>query len=171
MEQKLIDYFKQKHQPLAIILHGSRAVGKEKEHSDWDTFFVLKEPRKIYREIVFGQNCEGANIGYPISDVDLKKHAWSLRRGNARVLFEVDGIGTEILERCAKITESELPMSKEEWQSWQAWYAARIDSMKDYRDDPVAVTIKIGHIYQTSVVLWFEKHKGHSAPSVYFIQS
>jgi hypothetical protein len=167
MEEKLIAYFKEKHNPLAIILHGSRAVGKEREHSDWDMVFIMPEPKKIGREIVFGQNCEGPTLVHPISDENLQKYLWSFRKGNAKVLFDTNGIGQEILDRAAQINANVPKLDQAQWRVWNIWFLGRIGSMKDYKDDPVAFMIKLGKIFELSVQLWFEKYKGTETPSVY----
>ncbi|MCU0660194.1 MAG: nucleotidyltransferase domain-containing protein [Candidatus Pacebacteria bacterium] len=43
MEQSIIEYLKEKYSPRAIILAGSRAIGKETEDSDWDIFVFAEK--------------------------------------------------------------------------------------------------------------------------------
>ena len=37
IENALTDILRRKYSPTAVLLHGSRAVGKERDNSDWDT--------------------------------------------------------------------------------------------------------------------------------------
>ena len=54
MEQKLTQYIIEKYSPLAVLLHGSRASGNERPHSDWDFAILVNEDIKVEREIVDG---------------------------------------------------------------------------------------------------------------------
>ena len=55
MQEGIVNHLKEIHKPDAIILHGSRARGKEREHSDWDFIFLynnatdVKNGRELYR--------------------------------------------------------------------------------------------------------------------------
>jgi predicted nucleotidyltransferase len=39
-KDKIATYLKDKYDPEALILHGSRAAGQATEHSDWDIFML-----------------------------------------------------------------------------------------------------------------------------------
>ena len=56
MKEKLVEYLKEKYNPVAIVLHGSRANGNAREHSDWDFVVFTTSDMNPYREVVFGTN-------------------------------------------------------------------------------------------------------------------
>jgi len=58
IEQKLVDYLKAKYSPLAILIHGSRASGFAREHSDWDFAILVDKDTQVDREIIDGANIE-----------------------------------------------------------------------------------------------------------------
>lgn len=47
LEQKIVSFLREKYNPLAIVLHGSRANGNAKENSDWDIYLFLGEAREL----------------------------------------------------------------------------------------------------------------------------
>ena len=69
-EQKIVAVLKEKYNPVAIFLHGSRAVGKERVHSDWDIvmLFTGDIPRKGYREEIEGEDVEWKAFNVPAEE-------------------------------------------------------------------------------------------------------
>ncbi len=169
MEQKLKDYFIEEYKPLAILLHGSRAIGKEREHSDWDFVFIIDKPNpEMRRKIIFGQNCEHKLLFHPVSDEVSKKDAWHLREGNVKIIYDPQGIGAELLSRTAKIAKNKTEWSKEDKIAWSAYVQGRIDAMLDYQNDDIAFAIKSGDMIRVSITLWFDIKKNWlNAPQVY----
>lgn len=169
MEQKLTEYFIEHYKPLAILLHGSRAVGKEKEHSDWDFVFIMdKQNPEMHRKIIFGQNCEHKVLMYPFAEDVVKKEAWHFREGNVRVVYDPQNIATELLTKAAEKAKQKTVWTEGDKEAWSAYVLGRIDSMIDYQDEPIAFALKTGDLLRTAIQLWFDVKKNQmNPPQVY----
>ena len=53
-EEKLVEYLVAKYDPLAIILHGSRASGTNRPHSDWDLVLLVDKDTPTEQVLVDG---------------------------------------------------------------------------------------------------------------------
>jgi hypothetical protein len=169
MEEKLKEYFIEHYKPLAILLHGSRAVGKEREHSDWDFIFVMDKPNpEMRRKIIFGQNCEHKIFIYPFADDIVKKDAWHLREGNVRVVYDPQNICTELLAKAAAKAKDKPTWTPADKEAWSAYVLGRIGGMRDYLDEPIAFYGKSDDLIKIAITLWFDIKKGWmNAPQVY----
>ena len=66
-QQKIVEILREKYNPIAILLHGSRAVGKARSHSDWDIIMIIRDqiPRRQYRESIDGEDVEWKAFNIP----------------------------------------------------------------------------------------------------------
>ena len=98
MEEKITTYLKERYSPDAIILHGSRAIGEAREHSDWDFIFLYKsEPTAgAFREFIEEQNIEVQSLITPITEENLLDTV-GLKLQNARIIFFLFSLATDLL--------------------------------------------------------------------------
>lgn len=136
MEQKLVEYFKEKYNPLAIILHGSRARGMSRPQSDWDIFLITDQPRSLAggAEVVEGQMLDPEFLTLPLSDADIEKHILKLR--NAKILHDTDDQGKSLVDRANIKAAEGINLTKEEIENSKYFLMRVLTRLEDSIDDP-----------------------------------
>lgn len=156
MQDAIVAYIKEKYQPTAIILHGSRARGKERPHSDWD--FILLFDGEITtengRELYQGHNLEFSTHSLPAAYEDIE-NLFSTKLQLAKVLYEKNGEGTKLLELAAAIYEEGVRWSPERVADHQLWMNGRIDGMRDSIDNPLIFAKFLADFYQRVFNYWY----------------
>lgn len=166
MEQKLTDYLINKYAPVALILHGSRANGYAREHSDWD-FVILTNAdcKPLTREMVFGANIEIKQILLPVSpDTFL---GFFFRPENVKILYDPESRAVELLEKNTKIIEKGNGFTEADISKRNAFLLSALDGIQDYHDDPLCLFDKKINFYSKIVESWFRFHKKEFEPSHY----
>jgi len=97
-QDKVVSYLKDKYDPKALILHGSRAAGQATEHSDWDIFvFDTQElPNETGRK--FGAELDIVSKQLPINTTQDVEDQFGCQLKHAEVLHDTGGVGKSILE-------------------------------------------------------------------------
>lgn len=169
MEQKLTQYIIEKYSPLAVLLHGSRASGNERPHSDWDFAILVNENIEVEREIIDGQNIEIMVLVIPMPELnDRNKHPWLvLREGNVKVLFDPENMATAIIDKVTSFYKIPPHFSDVDMSSHKAWFRSKIDGMIDYRDEPEAFFAKQSELYPRIIMYWFHFVRRTYVPQVY----
>lgn len=159
MKEKLIEYLKEKYNPVAIVLHGSRANGNAREHSDWDFIIFTREKVNAYRDIQFGANFEIKEVALPVNDV------WStlgfiFRKENTEILYDPENIVPELLDRNMKFFKQGNTFEEKDRLARYAFLRWAIDTIGDYRDNDLIIFKKKSDFYDRAVPAWFRfKHK------------
>src|SRR3989344_9589319 len=99
-EKEIANELREKYKPRAIVLHGSRAIGKARPRSDWDVFLLFsgKIPKNMNREVVAGEDVEWKAVLLPVEDAHIQD-TFGIQLQYARVLLEESGEGTELIAR------------------------------------------------------------------------
>ena len=164
MEKTIIEYLKNKYNPATIILHGSRASGNEREHSDWDfiLFYTTSDNPGDFRELIQGQNVEVQSVLLPVEDV-LKVFGTKLQY--ARVVFETATEGSDILNRASKLYLQGTPWDKGFPAGPMLWMQGRVDGMKDSVDSSEEFLRYFSQFYVRALSYWYViLHKEYSQP-------
>lgn len=155
MEQEITNYLRETFNPSAIILHGSRASGHERPHSDWDIVLLYNTAtigkingRLIYEE----QNIEYSHHQTPVQDV-MKEFGVKLQ--NARVLWEEGGVGRDLLSDASHVYAAGLQWTDEERYSHSLWMRSRIDGMQDAVDSPLLFEKYATDFYSRITNYWY----------------
>ncbi len=161
MKEKLIEYIKGKYNPVAIVLHGSRANGNAKEHSDWDFLIFTKSDTDPYREVVFGANIEIKQALLPISDSEVSRaFGYYFRKENTETLFDPENIVEDFLAKNEEVLAKGNNFDEKDISARYAFLKYDIDGMRDYRDDRIAVFNRKADFYNRAAPAWFRfKHK------------
>ena len=169
MEQKLTQYIIEKYSPLAVLLHGSRASGNERPHSDRDFAILVNEDIKVEREIVDGQNIEILALIVPMPELNNQnKHPWLvLRDGNVKVVYDPENIARNIIDTVTQFYEIPPYFSDADISSHKAWFRSKLDGMIDYRDDKEAFFVKLSELYPRIIMYWFHFIRRTYVPQVY----
>ena len=97
-KDKIITYLKDKHDPEALILHGSRAAGQATENSDWDIFmFDTQElPNETGRKL--GAELDIVSKQLPINTIKDVEDQFGCQLKHAELLHDTGGVGKRILK-------------------------------------------------------------------------
>ena len=167
-KQKIIDVLRQKYNPVAILLHGSRAVGMEREHSDWDVYMIFdhKIPRRSYREEIAGEDVEWKSFLIP-SEEESIMGVFDIYLQFAQVLWEKDLVGTDIIQR-AKLVYSKGPaLTSEEVAGYKQYMAHKLLGMEDDIESPELFFRHLGVFANRSVNYWYEIKKNEFSKPLY----
>ncbi|MES2623547.1 MAG: nucleotidyltransferase domain-containing protein [Patescibacteria group bacterium] len=165
IEAKLTTYILEKYNPLAIILHGSRANGNAREHADWDIAIITSEKKRPHREIVFGANVEYKEIVVPIPERTLISFA--LRTGNTKILHDTDSLAEKLIEQDDSVIEKGIEFTESERRARHAYLLSAIDGMRDYTDNSYILFDKKTDFFTRMTGAWFTFIAREYQPSPY----
>lgn len=165
-EQELTKYLKEKYNPTALVLHGSRANGMSREHSDWDfVMFTKQDVNPLTREIIFGANLELKQIVLPVPEG--KFLGFFLRTENTKILHDPESIAKRIIGlNDARVKEGNQ-FTQEDRTKRYAFLSSALDGIGDYKDDPLNLFDKKIGFYTKIVDAWFRFKKNEFEPSHY----
>lgn len=154
MEQDIIAHIKDGYHPDAIILHGSRARGKERDHSDWDFIFLYNELTDIKsgRELYQQQNLEFSVYVLPPSDI---YEQFGTKLQGAKVLYEKENEGTILLQQATDYYGLGVHWSDEKIADHRLWIMGRINGMEDNADNPIIFTKYYTDFYSRIFNYWY----------------
>jgi predicted nucleotidyltransferase len=158
-KQEIVDYLRKVYKPSAIILHGSRATGNEREHSDWDIFLIFKEtPTKNKgRERIVGEDVEWKVLTIPIDDNKIYDNAGVFLQ-YAEVLWEEETVGTDLMNQAKRVYSLGSQIDPQTHDACRQFLEHKLNGMKD----DVAVNdyaLFLKHHYEfflRAVNWWFE---------------
>ena len=167
VQEQIIDFLRQKYNPIAILLHGSRAVGKARPHSDWDILMLFDGPvpRKGYREEIAGSDVEWKAYMLPIlseSIVDV----FDVYLQFAVVLWERNGEGSDLLNRAkAEYAKGPKPYTEDETSREKQYFAHKVLGLEDDKETQYLFFRHQCVLRTLALRLWFEfRNKKFSQP-------
>lgn len=166
-EKKLTDHIVRKYDPVAVVLHGSRASGYARTHSDWDFAILVNKDTEVEREIIDGMNFEIRALKLPYNEKSIKDGWIALREGNTKILFDPTDITKDIINAITKHYNTPRVWKNSEIFAAKAWFRSQIDGMIDYQDDQLAFFRKLGELYLKAMQGWFHFIHNEYMPQVY----
>ena len=156
MQEGIVNHLKEIHKPDAIILHGSRARGKEREHSDWDFIFLynnatdVKNGRELYRN----QNIEFSvhSLANNIEDIE---NEFSTKLQQAKVVYEKNKEGTNLLKQAESLYKQGVHWTSDKLNDHKLWMQGRINGMRDNVDNSTVFTKYLADLYQRLFNYWY----------------
>lgn len=167
IEQKLTQYVIKKYNPVAILLHGSRASGNARKHSDWDFAILVNEKISANREIIDDQNIEFRVLVLPLMD-EIENQWLVLRKGNVKILHDPQNKTSEIIEKITTFYNLPREFSEEDIKGHGAWFRSQIDGMIDYKNEQEAFFRKLSELYPRTIMYWFHFIQYTYMPQVYY---
>lgn len=165
-EEELTSYLLEKYDPVALVLHGSRANGWSREHSDWDfVLFTNKDAKPLTREIVFGANIELKQIILPVPEG--KFLGFFFRTENTKILHDPEGIAEKLIKLNDGIVQMGNNYTAEDRIKRYAFLCSALDGIVDYADEPMNMFDKKIDFYTRAVDSWFRFFKNEFEPSHY----
>lgn len=160
----ITEYLKEKYEPSAIILHGSRANNMARDHSDWD-FILLYESTEnpgSFREKINDQNVEIQSAQLPVEDI---LDVFGNKLQYAKALYEKGDEGTELLKRAKELYQRGF-VWPETWPNGvDLWMQGRIGGMEDNMKDPLLFYRYFSQFYPRAISDWFRVlHREYSKP-------
>ena len=107
-QNQIVEYLRENYKPDAIVLHGSRATGMQRPHSDWDIIllFNAQPERSSKREEIAGEDVEWKTILLPVTGDNILD-VCGVQFQFTKLLWEKDGVGTELLAQANTFFRSE----------------------------------------------------------------
>lgn len=109
--QKIIEYIKNRYEPISVIVYGSFADGSNNRHSDFDALVIVKDGEKLH-DVSFVNEIQLDVFVYPVSyfesDFDC---AEIIQIFDGKIILDNDGVGQKLKERVNGYLES-LPYKK-----------------------------------------------------------
>lgn len=166
LEQEIISHLKEKFNPEAIVLVGSRANGEETASSDWD--FVLYSPKEYLAssEYFKDQFLDIEFIKLPIvSDEHILQTSFAPDT-RMKILLDTPHKSMErIVKRTLKkYEEGPKPLTEEEREKRRLRIDRLIQKIESRPDDEGYVFTFVGAIYEFGIRYWFELQQKWSQP-------
>lgn len=154
MQNTIVEYLKENFLPDSIILHGSRARGKERPHSDWDFILLYRQPTLVKngRLFVDGQNVEYSVAVLPVTDIF---GMFDTKLNKAKVIFDTDDIGTKIIADATAYYNIGVHWDEEKRSAHKLWLEGRIAGMRDNIDNSLLFQKYFGDFYGRIFNYWY----------------
>jgi predicted nucleotidyltransferase len=167
IEQKLVQHLVQKYNPRAMLIHGSRAEGFAREHSDWDFAIFVDKEIEGDREIIEGQNVEVRVLVLPFDENKIGDRWLVVREGNIKVVYDPENILEGIIEKVTTYYNQPLIHTEADISGHRAWYRSQLDGMIDYQNEQEAFFRKLAELYMRTIRYWFNFKHNTYMPQVY----
>ncbi len=155
-EQKLTEYLVEKYRPLAIILHGSRARGNNRPHSDWDVDLLVKQDTPTEQSLVEGEAIDVIALRSDVSD-DLIRDSIGNAFQTAKVLFDTGDIGADFVERVRRLAAQGFTLKPAEYQSKKYFLYRTLNRLIDAGDsNPIVFDYQLGKFIERAVNYAFQ---------------
>jgi len=154
----IVEYLKNTYHPHAILLHGSRAVGKERPHSDWDIIMFFKETlpeKKAYREEIAKEDIEWKACIVPMKNDNIIDIVGT-RLQFAKILWENDDTGTQLLNRAHEEYKKGPCLSEDDVRRYRQFIEHKLGGMKDDVDTPYMFLRHLDVFFHRAVNWYFE---------------
>jgi predicted nucleotidyltransferase len=168
VKEKLIEYIRSTYQPLAIVLHGSRANGNALEHSDYDFLIFTDRDVDPYRDVQFGANFEIKQVILPVTRENIKnKVSFFFRKENVEIVFDPDNIVPALLDLNESVLKEGNRWEEKDRIARFAFLMSSLDGITDYANDPLKVFAKKAEFYERAIPAWFRFLHSEFKPSDY----
>lgn len=166
MKDLIVAHLIETYSPDAIILHGSRARGKERSHSDWDFILLYTNPTNIKsgRILYENQNIEFSVHTFPVLDIF---DTFNAKLQGAKVLYEKDTTGTALLNQAYDYYAEGVHWSPEKVADHKLWMEGRINGMRDNVDNPMVFEKYYTDLYSRIFNYWYWLLRNRHSQPVY----
>tara|TARA_B100000508_G_scaffold60333_2_gene47517 strand:+ start:63380 stop:64018 length:639 start_codon:yes stop_codon:yes gene_type:complete len=164
-KEKIIQHIKETHNPQAIILHGSRAIGKERGNSDWDLYLLYTDtpPHFSGREDVEGADVEWKAVKAPVKENEILD-VFGVQLQFAKVLWEEESVGSTALNAARSLYEKGVTLSKEDKERMEQYLTHKANSLKDDIDTPYMFLRHQYAFFERAINWWFEMRGEYRKP-------
>lgn len=165
-EEKLIEYLVTKYNPLAIILHGSRASGTNRQHSDWDLVLLVDKDTPTEQALIDGSAIDVEALKPDIDDQKILKEIGGTFH-SSKILFDTDEVGEKFVERVQKLASVGFHLTSEEYNSRKLFLFRLLSRLVDAGDEhPIEFAYHFGNFLLKAISYSFQV-KGQWSKSIY----
>ena len=165
-EEKLVEYLVAKYDPLAIILHGSRASGTNRPHSDWDLVLLVDKDTPTEQVLVDGSAIDIEALRPDIDNQKILKEIGGTFH-SSKILFDTEKVGEKFVERVQKLASAGFRLTSEEYNSRKLFLFRLLNRLVDAGDEhPIEFAYHFGNFLLKAINYSFQV-KGQWSKSVY----
>ena len=168
-EQWIIDYLCEKYHPEAIILHGSRARGMEREDSDWDVYLLSGD-----KEISASERVDGVQIDLRILSAMINPEEVVQRFGptfkDAKILYDTDGIGEQLIKDTQRLYDKGLQLTQREIENRKLRFERHLSRLRGATEN-IELFFFHTEFFRNIVRYWFELHDRWPEPPYISLQT
>ncbi len=164
LEDQIVAHLREMYQPVAIILHGSRARGSARENSDWDLYVFAQEKGVVGKTKKFMDHyLDVAVFSLPFEQYDLLKTFRTTLR-YTKILFDKQNIAQDFIQKAQEIYALGNILSDQEITNRQQRFARVLSRLEGTIDDPLLFFYHAGLFFEAVIRYWFEVQKEWSEP-------
>lgn len=157
LKDKIVAYLVEKYNPTAVILHGSRANGHARQHSDWDFILLTNKEVGIPRFIEFGENIEVKEFLLPIPDDKVDEtFGRYFYRENLEICYDPQNLVPDLISKKEASTKKGYNIKDADRIARFAFLKSFLNSIIDYKDEPLIVFSKKAEFYTATLHSWFK---------------
>ena len=166
LEQEIVNHLKDKFNPEAIVLVGSRANGEETENSDWDLVLYVTKEHSEASEYFKGQFLDIEFIQLPVISKDHILQTSFAPDTRMKILLDTQHKSMEMIvaRTLKKYEEGPKPLTEEERDKRQRRIRRLIEKIESRPDDEGYVFTYVGAVYEFGIRYWFELQQKWSQP-------
>lgn len=166
MEEKIVEYLKEKYTPKAFILVGSRAADEATEYSDWDIVLYVGTNIDSTSELFKGQFLDIEFIKLPVSDDHILQTSFAPDSRMKILIDTPDGIAQRIVEQThGRIKQGPKKLTDEEYSKRKKKLYRLLQKCMARPDDEGYVFIYIGAVHEFALRYYFELRQEWSKPA------
>lgn len=164
-EAEIVSYLREKYRPVGIILHGSRAIGKSRPHSDWDIFLLFIEtPKQVFnREEIAGEDVEWKAFRVPIAH-DSILDVFGVQLQFSKNIWESENAATHLLEQATDFYSRGVSLTDTDRSMYKQYLIHKVYGMEDDIDTPHMFLRHQYAFFERASNWWFEMHKEYRKP-------
>ncbi len=170
MEEKIIQYLKEKYNPTGIILIGSRATKDSRGKSDWDLFVFSDKTEGEVNDYSELKEFEGEALDVSIFptkvDKDFILDTSMHPATDNRILYDVSGGLMQKIVANTKLAYEKGPTSLDERKKdlYRKILSKFIRKIEARMNQPASVLFGVGQFYHYCIRYWFETKKEWPQP-------
>lgn len=166
IQSNILQFLKEKYAPEIVILHGSRAAGKNRPDSDWDIFVFTSLDIKGGTEQFMGEQLDVQTVYMPVKIEEfVDNYGYVLH--NAKILLDnEEEFGRKILEEAVQMYSLGKKLTETELTNRTNYMSRILSRMSGSTEKPELFLLYLGYFYEKSLQYWFEL-KGKFSKPVY----
>ncbi len=164
----IVKHLRDKYRPAAVILHGSRAAGYARKHSDWDLFLLfLNDPQpSVDRVDIDGQDVEWQGLRWPFPENEFYRRC-GVQLQFAQILWEDDSrAGTALLNLAAGFYSKGIQLAEGQKATYKQYLIHKANGMEDDIETPY-LFLRHQHIFLERASNWWFEMRGEYRKPLY----
>ncbi len=158
IEQKIVEYIKEKYNPVGIILHGSRARGDAGKNSDWDLLVLVMDD---FEQVSYGGEIDGQAIDpkivkAPIMEDFFKKHNYLVPAlSGGKILFDINENALSTINFAKKLYDKGMDLSALETENRRQFMLRSLGRLTDSLENDELFSYRLGNDFTSRAIDWW----------------